>query len=285
MNRRIAVISCIHGNMEALEAVFDDIRSQQADRIICLGDLVGYGPYPNETLRFIEKNGIATVMGCWDEGIAQKREDCGCKFVTEEDEMLGHAAFAWTRAKMKKKDLSFLAALPTGLRIENTPMGDIVFVHGSPRSSSEYLQESTHDLILFERAAAGRCDVLVCGHTHIPFVREVSGTLTVRAHRGVKDRIQRDLGVLKKSPPQEILLNPKLIVNAGSVGEPRDGGAESSYVLIDTEERKVEIHRVPYDVSKTVVALRKKGLPEIFADRLLQGKELAGKNKEIACAC
>ena len=100
---RIAIISCIHGNMEALEAVMDDVESQQPDLTICLGDLVGYGPYPNEVVDYIERNNISTLMGCWDEGIAMDRGDCGCKFITEEDAAYGEQAFAWTRDRLKKK--------------------------------------------------------------------------------------------------------------------------------------------------------------------------------------
>ena len=145
--------------------------------------------------------------------------------------------------------------------------------------------ESTHDLILFERAAAGDCDVLICGHTHVPFVRQIEGTLKVTAELGVKDAIQKDLGMVKAPAPREVSLKPKLLINAGSVGEPRHGGVEATYVIFNTKTKAVEIRGVPYDVEATVKALKNSGLPEAFASRLESGQEFALKNKELTCEC
>ena len=117
----------------------------------------------------------------------------------------------------------------------------------------------------------------MCGHTHVPFVKEVSGTLTVKT---------RDNNLMKRSSPgRKVKLNPKLIVNAGSVGEPRHGGMESSYITIDTVNRKVEIHYVEYDVGKTVAAMKRKKIPEVFIERIQTAQELTGKAKDIVCAC
>ena len=283
--QRLAFLSCIHGNMAALEAVWDDLRRRRVDGIYCLGDLVGYGPFPNEVVRFVRRHDIPTVLGCWDEGIGMERADCGCKFVTEEDREHGHAAFEWTRAKVTKANRKFLADLYFGQRLTETAAGTLLLVHGSPRSTGEYLMESTHDLVLFERAAAGDCDVLICGHTHVPFARKIEGAMRVTAELGVKDAIQKSLGMVKQAAPREVSLKPKLLINAGSVGEPRHGGPEATYVIFDTAKKEVEIHGVPYDVKATVKALKKSGLPEIFAHRLQHGEELALKNKEITCAC
>ena len=283
--QRIAILSCIHGNMAALEAVWDDISNQGVDQIYCLGDLVGYGPFPNEVIRFITDNNIPTVQGCWDEGIGMEKEDCGCKFITEEDAENGHAAFEWTRSEITESNRKFLGDLYFGQRVTKSAAGTLLLVHGSPRSTGEYLMESTHDLILFERAATGDCDVLICGHTHVPFVREIEGTLRVTAEMGVKDAIQKELGMVKGAAPREVRLKPKLLVNAGSVGEPRHGGVEATYVIFNTETKAVEIRGVPYDVESTVKALKKSGLPESFAARLQRGQELALKNKDLTCAC
>ena len=195
--QRIAILSCIHGNMAALEAVWDDLGNQNIDQLYCLGDLVGYGPYPNEVVEFVKQNNIPTVLGCWDEGIGMEQEDCGCKFITEEDAEYGHAAFKWTRSNITEENRKFLSELYFGQRVTNTAAGTLLLVHGSPRNTGEYLMESTHDLILFERAAAGDCDVLICGHTHVPFVRQIEGTLKVTAELGVKDAIQKDLDLFE----------------------------------------------------------------------------------------
>ncbi len=274
-SHRAAVLSCIHGNIEALEAVYDDVRDAGVDEIICLGDLVGYGPYPNEVIRFIQKHNIPTVRGCWDQAIGERHEDCGCKFATEEDAEFGKMVFGWTLRRVTGKNRRFLAELPFGVVRSNTPAGAQVYVHGSPRSSSEYLTETTHELLLFERAAAAECDVLICGHTHIPFARTIEGTLSVRDAPGIRPRRRA----------RSVKLQTKLIINAGSVGEPRDGRSESSYVVFDSESGKVEIRRVAYDVAKTAEAMLDRGLPEPLADRLLHGNELAEKDMDQACAC
>ena len=283
--QRIAILSCIHGNMAALEAVWDDLGDQDIDQLYCLGDLVGYGPYPNEVVEFVKQNNIPTVLGCWDEGIGMEQEDCGCKFITEEDAEYGHAAFKWTRSNITEKNRKFLSELYFWQRVTNTAAGTLLLVHGSPRNTGEYLMESTHDLILFERAAAGDCDVLICGHTHVPFVRQIEGTLKVTAELGVKDAIQKDLGMVKSPAPREVSLKPKLLINAGSVGEPRHGGVEATYVIFNTKTKAVEIRGVPYDVGATVKALKNSGLPEAFASRLESGQEFALKNKELTCEC
>ena len=119
----------------------------------------------------------------------------------------------------------------------------------------------------------------------MPFVRKIEGTLRVTAELGLKDAIQKDLGMVKGAAPREVRLKPKLLVNAGSVGEPRHGGVEATYVILDTETKAVEIRGVRYDVETTVKALKKSGLPEAFAERLERGEELALKSKEIICAC
>ncbi|NRA65998.1 MAG: metallophosphoesterase family protein [Pseudobacteriovorax sp.] len=267
----IAIISCIHGNIEALEAVYSDILSKDIKKIICLGDLVGYGPYPNEVVSFIERYDIATVLGCWDEGIAQNKISCGCEYVSKEEAKLGEMAFHWTKSEVTSDTVAFLDRLRYGVR-HTFACGKTLFVHGSPQSTSEYLTESTHEFILFERAARGGCDILVCGHTHVPFVKEISGTLNVRTPLGGPE-------------VKDVELAPKLIINAGSVGEPRHGGVESTYVTMDTDTRKVDIHYVPYDLKQTMRAMRKKGIPEVLIERLQSGMELTGKDKSINCDC
>ena len=271
--------------MAALEAVWDDIQKQNVDKVYCLGDLVGYGPFPNEVIKFVQQNNLTTVLGCWDEGIGMEQEDCGCKFITEEDEKYGHAAFEWTRSEITKSNRRFLSELYFGQRITDTNAGTLLMVHGSPRSTGEYLMESTHDLILFERAASGDCDVLICGHTHVPFSKKIQGTMRVTAELGLKDQIQKDIYIAKGASPKEVVLNPKLLINAGSVGEPRHGGIDATYVIFNTNSKDVQIREVPYDVNQTISALKKSGLPEVFAERLLRGKEFAEKSKDIVCVC
>lgn len=277
---RIAVMSCVHGNVSAFEAVLEDIRKQGADRIVCLGDLIGYGPYPNEVVEMVETLKIPTVKGCWDEGIGEERGDCGCKFATEEDAQWGHTAFDWTKNRIKEKNRKILNELDGSLIYENSQAGNLLFVHGSPKSATEYLTDKTHDLILLERTASAGADVLFCGHTHVPFVKRISGTLRVA--------VEADTLMPLSNPNQlarPVEMKAKLVVNVGSVGEPRHGSPEATYVVFDTSTEQVEIRYVEYDYEKTIQAMKSFKLPKVFSERLRQGKELAVKNKEMVCAC
>lgn len=274
-NTKLAVISCIHGNMEALEAVYDDICSQGIEKVMCLGDLIGYGPYPNEVVEFIERKNISTVLGCWDEGIANDNPTCGCNYISDEESALGALAFTWTKAFVTKKTQNFLKQIPFGVR-RDLLCGETLFVHGSPQSTSEYLLDSTHELVLFERAASGECEILVCGHTHVPYVKEVSGTLTVKSRQTIST---------PNPKPKKVTLSPKLIINAGSVGEPRHGGTEATYVVLDVVTGEATIRYVEYNYKKTAQAMKKMLVPEVFIDRFLSAQELTGKEKSIHCAC
>lgn len=281
--QRLAIISCIHGNLEALNAVLADIEKRAVDCVLCLGDLVGYGPFPNETVARIRECRIPTVLGCWDEGIAQDHESCGCTFVSEEEGALGAMAFWWTATHVSEGTKAFLGQLPMALSFD-LPCGRLVAVHGSPASTSEYLTESTHELVLLERAARAGCDILACGHTHIPYVRRLAGTLEVRAQATIKDRLYRTPHAA--SPPvRSVALEPKAIINAGSVGEPRHGGIEATYALLNTHSGDVELCEVAYDIEKTLHAMRDREVPSEFVDRLKRGQELTGKTKEIFCDC
>ena len=281
--QRLGIISCVHGNLEALDTVLADLRAREIDSVLCLGDLVGYGPFPDETVSRIRELDIPSVLGCWDEGIAQENETCGCTFISEEEGELGAMAFWWTTANVSDETKSYLGTLPMGMAVD-LPCGRLVAFHGSPNSTSEYLTESTHELVLFERAASAGCDILVCGHTHVPYVKQVAGTLEVRAETTVKDPIYR-ARYGDSETPSLVTLAPKTILNAGSVGEPRHGGLAATYAILDTDSGDVELCEVEYDVEKTVHAMRERDVPETFADRLLHGQELTGKHKEVYCAC
>ncbi|MBX3226959.1 MAG: metallophosphoesterase family protein [Labilithrix sp.] len=180
--RRLGIISCIHGNLEALESVLADLRARDVDSLLCLGDLVGYGPFPDESTSRIRELGVPTVLGCWDEGIAEENENCGCTFVTQEEGQLGAMAFLWTTLHVSEETKSYLGTLPMSLAFD-LPCGRLVAVHGSPASTSEYLMESTHELVLFERAASAGGDLLVCGHTHVPYVKHLAGALAEDRHQ------------------------------------------------------------------------------------------------------
>jgi putative phosphoesterase len=233
---KVAVITDIHGNVPALEAVLSRIAELDVDNVFCGGDLVGYGPRPNEVCRAIEERGIPTIYGNYDHAIARDLDDCGCFYPTPRDREIGEASVAWTLEHTDGRSKRYMHELPFDLRFE---VGGrrVRLVHGSPRKVNEYLLED-RDARTFERIAqSGDCDLLLFGHTHKPWVREYGGVL---------------------------------FVNCGSVGKPKDGDPRAGFALLEGQDGKVEvsIERVPYDPGPVGDEIRKVGLPPDLADQL-----------------
>jgi putative phosphoesterase len=233
-----AVISDIHANLHALEAVWEDIESQGPDLVYCLGDLVGYGAFPNEVIEFIRKREISTVMGNYDEGVGFDMDDCGCAYKTVEEDRLGKLSLLWTRWHTTPENKTFLQELPLQIRLEGQ-RPYMLLVHGSPRKINEYLYEDRPKASLERIAKLAGTDVLLFGHTHFPYVKTIGNTL---------------------------------FVNTGSVGKPKDGDPRGSYVILKTGRRtNVEIRRVRYDEKAAAEAIRESNLPDHFADLLETG--------------
>ncbi|MEA5566256.1 metallophosphoesterase family protein [Anabaena sp. UHCC 0399] len=267
---KIAVMSCIHGNYEALDAVLLDIDQQKAEKIFCLGDLVGYGPYPNAVITQIHSLDIPTCAGCWDEDIVEGLNSCDCSYPSLLAEKRGKIAHEWTYKELYPENKEFLAKLPHGLGQDN-----LVFVHGSPQSNHEYLLPELDAFAALERVISADADVLFCGHTHVPYVRTLdAGSLQVRVQStGVEEK------EINFSTPI------KRIVNVGSVGEPRHGRPNATYVIYDTDTQAVSLREVTYDYQKTCAAIIEKGLPAIFAWRLAQGLEYAERAEDPTHIC
>ena len=111
-----AVISCLHANLPAVEAVLNDIDQQGIDTITCLGDLVGYGPHPNEVVELIRERNIPTCQGCWDEDVVDGLDACDCSYPSQLAERRGHQAHKWTTDKLSNENKVFLASLPKSIR-------------------------------------------------------------------------------------------------------------------------------------------------------------------------
>ncbi len=267
---KLAVISCIHGNYEALNAVLSDIDDQRADQIYCLGDLVGYGPHPNAVVEMVRSLDIPTCQGCWDEDIVEGLNACECSYPSQLAETRGRLAHEWTNRVIHPEVREYLATLPTTLR-----HGNLCFVHGSPNSQHEYLLPSMDGFAALERVLSTDADVLFCGHTHVPYVRElVDASLTVKVQQPGQAIRQREF-----STPL------KRIINAGSVGEPRHGRPNATYVIYDTDTTQATLREVPYDYEKTCAAILEAGLPPIFAWRLARGMEFAERADDPAHVC
>src|SRR5918992_3906972 len=168
---RVAVITDVHANLPALEAVLDTIDRLDVDAVYCGGDLVGYGPQPNEVCALIEEREIPTIYGNYDYAIGRELEDCGCAYIDMHERELGQQSIAWTLAHTDRRSKAFMRALPFDVRFELAGKR-VRLVHGSPRKVNEYLFEDK-PARTFERIAAGAdSDTLAFGHTHQPWIHE-----------------------------------------------------------------------------------------------------------------
>jgi len=235
------ILSDIHANLEALEAVLADAEGLY-DRTLCLGDLVGYGADPNAVVDWSRENVAAIVRGNHD-------KDCSSCDSLDHYRPLARASAGWTRTHLNEASLVYLRAMARGpLRFE-----DFDLVHGSPADEDEYLVGAADVAPLLPDLGA---QATFFGHTHIQ-----GGFLLARS--GVKTIAAR--GTVELEPDHFYLINP------GSVGQPRDGDARAAYVLYWPKERIVEYRRVAYDVQKAANKIRAAGLPAPLADRLMIG--------------
>jgi putative phosphoesterase len=236
---RLAILSDIHGNIHALEKVMRDIDERSPDRIVCLGDLVGYGVFPNEVVGLIRERNIPTIMGNYDDGVGFDREDCGCVYTDPEDDRLGKLSLLWSREHTREENKSFLRSFPDQIREEINGY-NVLFVHGSPRRINEYLYEDRPEATFHRIAEAAAADVILFGHTHLPYSKRVNGAL---------------------------------FINTGSVGKPKDGNPDAGYIMLDLSGQQpvVDFHRVRYDIQSAVDAIRTSSMPDHFAYLLQTG--------------
>jgi putative phosphoesterase len=231
---RIATFSDVHGNSAATEAVLAAIAAEAPDAIYNLGDLVGYGAKPNETITLIRERGIPTIMGNYDDGVGFDRDECGCAYKDPEEEARGQQSLFWTRDVTTPENKAYLRTLLPEIRFEAEGK-QFRLVHGSPRRMNEYLFADRDPRSLARIAQGADAEVLVFGHTHQPWVREIEGVV---------------------------------FVNDGSVGKPKDGDPRAAWALLTADQAQpiqVEIRRVPYDVASMAAAIRAAGLPTQFA--------------------
>jgi len=236
--KRVAVITDIHGNLPALEASLAAIEAIGVDAVYCGGDLVGYGPHPNEVCRLIEQREVPTIYGNYDYAIGRDLEDCGCAYVTEHDRALGQQSVNWTLAHTDQQSKDFMRALPFDLRFELGAQR-LRLVHGSPRKVNEYLFEDKPARTFERIAALADCDVLVFGHTHKPWIHSYGGVL---------------------------------FVNCGSVGKPKDGDARAGFAILEPDDAgtvRAWIERVPYDAESVAREVQGAGLPSEYAAKLV----------------
>jgi predicted phosphodiesterase len=243
---RYALISDIHSNLQALDAVLADIDAHGITAIYHLGDLTGYSSNPNEVVSRLRERGIPGVSGNYDSTVATDYKHCGCRSENPRQEELSHLSYEWTRAHVSPETKTFLGALP--FRIDLKPLGGhvsgptVTLVHATPINNLVYVTEDRSDAFLAKMAKQAGLesgDAICFGHTHKPWRRVVDGV-----H----------------------------FINTGSVGRPKDGDYRASYVLLDaTDAIKGEIVRVDYDVEVAAKGVIDSGLPEEFAEFLRTG--------------
>lgn len=238
---RVAVFGDIHANLPALEAVFADMDAQQLPERYCLGDLVGYATFPNQVVAAIRARDIPTLIGNYDQGVGNDSDDCGCAYTNPAAEALGKRSIAWSNRHTTPENKAYLRAMPTQIPLL---LGDlrIRLVHGSPRRINEYLFADRPDSSLERLLDTAEADVLVCGHTHIPY--------------------------------QRVLPSGRQVINAGSVGKPKDGDPRACYVVLQTQGAalSVEFRRVAYDIERAAQAIEASEMPHEYAQMLRDGK-------------
>ena len=242
-----AVISDIHGNLEALEAVLREIP-EEAEEIYCLGDVIGYGASPNECCDLVRAYEMPVLSGNHDLAVTDLSTDLAWF------NPVAAAAIDWTREQLTQENADFLRTRPRTLRKEGT-----LFVHGSVRDPDEYIINAATARENLAILAAEYPDVQVCffGHTHVKAVAP--------SPNGPSPGSQDALDLGSGGP---------YLVNPGSVGQPRDGDTFASYVLVeDVQEGPLVTYRfVEYDVEKAQAKIRAAGLPGMLADRLAYGR-------------
>ena len=240
---RVAVVSDIHGNLHALKAVLADIVRDGADEVWCLGDVVGYGPRPNECCDLVRSRAALSLCG---------NHDLAVIGALDPSDFSGDAAVAasWTRGVLRPDNTEWLRTLaPSATR------ADVELFHGSPR-------DPVWDYVLSDEVAVASlrvtsAPVVLVGHSHVALDLSLDGN-------------ELDGGQAPDGTEIE-LAGRRWLLNPGSVGQPRDGDARAAWLLLDLDAGRARFHRTGYEIELTQAEMREDGLPEILAARLAHG--------------
>jgi diadenosine tetraphosphatase ApaH/serine/threonine PP2A family protein phosphatase len=243
---RYAILSDIHGNLEALQAVLARIAGLGADAFICLGDLVGYNANPNECVDIVHREGITCIMGNHD-AVA-----CGL----EEPDSFNPAAkiaVLWTRNNLSAEHRTYLRDLPREM-----PVDDFFICHGSVHDTNRYImdRDDVQDTFSLLAMLPKRPTVCFFGHTHVQTAYSIEGPLIARE---LGESIRIDAG-------------KRYLINPGGVGQPRDGDPRAAFLIYDRREHMVVFHHVEYDIAACQAKIIQAGLPVRLAQRLSVGR-------------
>jgi predicted phosphodiesterase len=241
---RVAVISDIHGNLHALQAVLASVREDSPDVVWCLGDLVGYGPRPNECCALVAERADVCLIGNHDLGVLGRLD-------LQDFSLDAAAAARWTDSVLEDEHRAYLESLES-----QSSQGDVGLYHASARDPVwEYVLTPLSALGSF---AASEARILLVGHSHVALAFGL-------ADNRLETRICPGGTQLDLSDDGRWILNP------GSVGQPRDGDPRAAYFLLDLDEGRADYRRVEYPVERTQDEIRERGLPEALAERLAHG--------------
>lgn len=248
---RIALLSDLHANAHALQAVAEHLSGQTWDHLICLGDLVGYNATPLECIDWIKERCGIVVTGNHDRDVAVTTDDDGTSSSARQTQ-------AWTRSQLRDDQLKWLAEL-SPIHIEPEAF---VAVHGCFINKTHINGYVTSTMIGRNLAAVAANDqwpsLAFCGHTHQPMVAWIKGEQEFE--------LKPEGVVAYPASADAVLINP------GSIGQPRDGDPRAAYAIVDLATRTVEVHRVEYDIGAAQAAILAAGFPERFATRLEEGR-------------
>lgn len=237
---KIALMGDVHANLYALEAVLDHARKSDVDELWNIGDFVGYGPYPDEVVKRIKTERVVSIIGNYDQKVLrfpEKKKKWRKKKNPEK-----YFAFRWAYENLSKESKRYLSSLPERRWME-ADGARVLLTHASPVSNEEILAPDTPVERFQVLASIAMADVVVFGHSHRDFAREVSGVW---------------------------------FVNTGTVGRPDDGDPRACYAIMNIHQGEIEVthYRLDYDLDATVAAIRERGLPETFAQMLIRGRDL-----------
>lgn len=247
---RYLILSDIHANLEAFERCMEIATGRYQD-VLCLGDLVGYGPDPNAIVNAVQ--GMASV-------IIRGNHDKACCGITDASDFnpLARASAVWTQEHLTAQNIAFLR----GLREGPVEIAGCQLVHGSPRDEDEYVVEPYDALPAFE-AASSR--VVFFGHTHLQggFMINPQGTL---------ETIYCDMADEVHPVTLKLATGARYLINPGSVGQPRDRDPRAAFAILDSDAAQVEYYRTSYAVAETQEKMKKARLPEALITRLQFGR-------------
>jgi putative phosphoesterase len=237
---RVALIGDVHANLPALEVTLIHAQAQGVEAIWNVGDLVGYGAFPDQVVQRLREEGALSIIGNYDRKVLRfKKKKAKWR---KKKRLEKYLAFKWAYQNLSRENRKYLRFLSKEIRMKIDGWR-ILLTHGSPASEEEHLTPKTPAERLRRLARMAKADLIICGHSHQPFARQADGVW---------------------------------FINTGSVGRPDDGDPRACYAVLDLAPHQLRVHhyRLAYDVARAVAAIRQNDLPEAFAQMLLQGRDL-----------